>query len=163
MVIRSERKWKKPEMARLIRKGPAITIPAAAPAAAPPRPTDGHACALPAREQVPAHAVSLLNDWHVNCFMSRRLNLHGSADDMSILDPRFKYTPAISTDIASTWKKFGFKPTTEAERIARERKRAAMYGDDRRPQRFVQVIDSERTTRPHGFGLRICEGASRAH
>jgi hypothetical protein len=95
--------------------------------------------------------------------MSEVIEPSWSADDMSILDPRFKYTPAISTDIASTWKKFGFKPTTEAERIARERKRAAMYGGDRRPERFVQIMDSERTTRPHGFGLRICEGASRAH
>lgn len=46
---------------------------------------------------------------------------------MSILDPHFKYTPSIGTDVVSTWKKFGFKPTTDAERIAREKKRAALY------------------------------------
>jgi hypothetical protein len=46
---------------------------------------------------------------------------------MSILDPRFKYTSALSTNVMSTWKKFGFRPTTEAERIAREEQRAAAY------------------------------------
>jgi len=41
---------------------------------------------------------------------------------MRIYDPRFKYTPAMSTNIVSTWKKHGFKPTTEAERLARQRR-----------------------------------------
>ena len=41
---------------------------------------------------------------------------------MKILDPRFKYTPALNTNIVSTWKRFGFQPTTEAERLARQRK-----------------------------------------
>jgi len=27
----------------------------------------------------------------------------------SILDPEFKYTPAASTNVAETWKRFGFK------------------------------------------------------
>jgi hypothetical protein len=40
---------------------------------------------------------------------------------MSILDARFKYTPSLHTNIVSTWKRFGFKPTTEAERLARQR------------------------------------------
>ena len=40
---------------------------------------------------------------------------------MRILDPRFKYTPALHTNVVSTWKRFGFKPTTEAERLARQR------------------------------------------
>ena len=41
---------------------------------------------------------------------------------MRILDAKFKYTPSIGTNIVSTWKKFGFKPTTEAERLARQRR-----------------------------------------
>lgn len=41
---------------------------------------------------------------------------------MKITDPRFKYTPSLSTNITSTWKRFGFKPTTEAERLARQRR-----------------------------------------
>jgi hypothetical protein len=40
---------------------------------------------------------------------------------MRILDARFKYTPSLHTNIVSTWKRFGFKPTTEAERLARQR------------------------------------------
>ena len=40
---------------------------------------------------------------------------------MNLLDPRFKYTPSTSTNIVSTWKRHGFKPTTEAERRARQR------------------------------------------
>ena len=46
---------------------------------------------------------------------------------MSIFDPSFNYTPSISTDVASTWRKFGFKPTSEADRVARDEKRAALY------------------------------------
>ena len=38
---------------------------------------------------------------------------------MSLLDPRFKYIPAASTDVAGTWRRFGFKPVTDEERRAR--------------------------------------------
>lgn len=41
---------------------------------------------------------------------------------MRIFDNRFKYTPSMSTNIVSTWKRHGFKPTTEAERQARQRR-----------------------------------------
>lgn len=41
---------------------------------------------------------------------------------MRITDARFKYTPSTSTNIVSTWKRFGFKPTTESERLARQRR-----------------------------------------
>ena len=40
---------------------------------------------------------------------------------MRLLDSRFKYTPSVSTNIVSTWKRHGFKPTTESERLARQR------------------------------------------
>jgi hypothetical protein len=46
--------------------------------------------------------------------------------EMRIYDPRFKYTPSLSTNILSTWKRFGFKPTTDAERQARQRR---TYGE----------------------------------
>jgi hypothetical protein len=39
---------------------------------------------------------------------------------MRLLDPRFKYIPAARTDVAATWRRFGFRPTTDAERRARE-------------------------------------------
>ena len=41
---------------------------------------------------------------------------------MRLLDTRFKYTPSTSTNIVSTWKRHGYKPTTEAERQARQRR-----------------------------------------
>ena len=41
---------------------------------------------------------------------------------MRIYDPRSKYTPSLCTDVAATWKRFGFKPTTAAERRARQRR-----------------------------------------
>jgi hypothetical protein len=41
---------------------------------------------------------------------------------MRLLDAKFKYTPSTSTNITSTWRRFGFKPTTEAERSARQRR-----------------------------------------
>jgi hypothetical protein len=47
---------------------------------------------------------------------------------MRILDARFKYTPSMSTNIVSTWKRHGFKPTTEAERLARQRRAFAHEG-----------------------------------
>ena len=73
---------------------------------------------------------------------------------MSILDPRFKYTPSISTDVWSTWTKFGFKPTSDAERIARQNRRAEC-GTTRAPHRqHAQASD---------FPVRICERASGAH
>jgi hypothetical protein len=40
---------------------------------------------------------------------------------MRLLDPRFKYVPSGRTDILATWRRFGFRPTTEAERRARQR------------------------------------------
>jgi hypothetical protein len=47
--------------------------------------------------------------------------------EMRIYDPRFKYTPSLNTNILSTWKRFGFKPTTDAERQARQRR---THGED---------------------------------
>jgi hypothetical protein len=38
---------------------------------------------------------------------------------MNLLDPRFKYIPAAATDVAGTWRRFGFRPVTDEERRAR--------------------------------------------
>jgi hypothetical protein len=42
---------------------------------------------------------------------------------MRIYDARFKYTPAMRTNVVATWERFGFRPTTDAERQARQRRR----------------------------------------
>jgi len=39
---------------------------------------------------------------------------------MRLLDPRFKYIPAARTDVAATWRRFGYKPMTDAERRSRK-------------------------------------------
>jgi hypothetical protein len=39
---------------------------------------------------------------------------------VNLLDPRFKYVPAIKTDVLATFRRFGFKPTTDEERRARQ-------------------------------------------
>ena len=44
---------------------------------------------------------------------------------MRLLDQRFRYIPAAKTDVAATWRRFGFRPTTESERQARQRVGAA--------------------------------------
>jgi len=38
---------------------------------------------------------------------------------MRLLDPRFTYVPSMRTDVSATWRRFGFRPTTESERRAR--------------------------------------------
>jgi len=40
---------------------------------------------------------------------------------MRLLDQRFRYIPAANTDVSATWRRFGFRPTTESERRARQR------------------------------------------
>lgn len=44
---------------------------------------------------------------------------------MRILDPRFNYVPAAATDVAATWRRFGFNPRANEERRARLRRRVA--------------------------------------
>jgi len=38
---------------------------------------------------------------------------------MRLFDPSFKYVPSTCTDVTATWRRFGFRPTTESERRAR--------------------------------------------
>lgn len=37
---------------------------------------------------------------------------------MRLLDSRFKYSNSASTNVRSTWERFGFRPTTDEERQA---------------------------------------------
>jgi len=38
----------------------------------------------------------------------------------SILEQSFRYVPSVSTSVADTWRRFGWRPTTEDERKARQ-------------------------------------------
>jgi hypothetical protein len=42
---------------------------------------------------------------------------------MRLLDPRFKYTPSLATDIRATWKRFGFDARANEERRLQMSKR----------------------------------------
>lgn len=36
-----------------------------------------------------------------------------------ILDESFRYVPAVATSVAETWRRFGWRPTTDEERRTR--------------------------------------------
>jgi hypothetical protein len=60
---------------------------------------------------------------------------------MRLLDARFKYTPSTSTNIVSTWKRHGYKPTTDAERQARQRR---ALGETAKESSVVQLDGAKR-------------------
>ena len=67
---------------------------------------------------------------------------------MGIFDARFKYTPSTSTNIVSTWKRYGYKPTSEAERLARQRRmRAAESADTVRSASVTRLDSAKRKAR----------------
>ena len=47
---------------------------------------------------------------------------------MRLLDRNFKYIPSSETDVANTWRRFGFRPTTEKERRERGSERMPAAG-----------------------------------
>jgi hypothetical protein len=75
---------------------------------------------------------------------------------MSIFDSRFKYTPSTSTNIVSTWKRHGFKPTTERERLARQH-RAGGAPDTAQSASVTQLESAKLKVRG---GLRIARAKS---
>ena len=68
---------------------------------------------------------------------------------MRLLDPRFKYVPATSTDIRATWRRFGFDARRNAERRAREQQRLAQAA----PSSDVDT-DAMRTRPRHAAPIR---------
>lgn len=49
-----------------------------------------------------------------------------------LLDPAFKYTPAAAQSVMETWRKAGWKPTTQAERNARIRRQMTAAPQEQR-------------------------------
>jgi len=47
----------------------------------------------------------------------------------SILDPSFRYVPAFATSVAETWRRFGWRPTTDEERKSRRGQAATLVVD----------------------------------
>jgi hypothetical protein len=51
---------------------------------------------------------------------------------MRLLDPRFRYVPALATDVGATWRRFGFDSRRNVERRARLKQRIADATQDGR-------------------------------
>ena len=49
---------------------------------------------------------------------------------MSILDPSFHYVPSVATSLATTWRRFGWRPMSADERDRRMLEQT--HSDDRR-------------------------------
>jgi hypothetical protein len=47
----------------------------------------------------------------------------------SILDASFRYVPSVATSVASTWRRAGWRPTTDEERKARRHPTAELVVD----------------------------------
>jgi hypothetical protein len=47
----------------------------------------------------------------------------------SILDASFRYVPSVATSVASTWRRAGWRPTTDEERRARRQPTAELVVD----------------------------------
>ena len=67
----------------------------------------------------------------------------------SILDESFRYVPAVATSVAETWRRFGWRPTTEEERKRRRRPTVAL------------VVESVSAVTPISrAALKIAQGGS---
>jgi hypothetical protein len=47
----------------------------------------------------------------------------------SILDDSFRYVPAVATSVVETWRRFGWRPTTEEDRKRRRRPTVVLVVD----------------------------------
>ena len=47
----------------------------------------------------------------------------------SILDPSFRYVSAVATSVAETWRRFGWRPTTDEERKRRQGRAVTLVVD----------------------------------
>ena len=81
---------------------------------------------------------------------------------MRILDAGFKYTPAMNTNIVSTWKRHGYKPTTEAERLARQRREMALRAGSRDASVKASVTQFDAAKRKARGALKLADKKSAA-
>ena len=74
----------------------------------------------------------------------------------SILDDSFCYVPAIATSVAETWRRFGWRPTTEEERKRRRKRITAQtsqvivghFGHDDQPTMPLPLHSERREAQP---------------
>ena len=53
---------------------------------------------------------------------------------MSLLDPSFRYVPAVATDVTATWRRFGFDAQQNEERRRARLKRTDALGEGNEPK-----------------------------
>jgi hypothetical protein len=85
---------------------------------------DGTTCS--ARAIVKAQVCAAMRD-EVRCDIPPRSAMRPLP---SILDPSFRYVPSDVTSVEATWRRAGWRPTTEDERRARQRSSAKHMLDD---------------------------------
>jgi hypothetical protein len=68
----------------------------------------------------------------------------------SLLHPSFRYVPAVATSVAETWRRFGWRPTTDEERRRR------------RHARVTLVVEAIATARGIGYAPPRIPGGPRA-
>jgi hypothetical protein len=82
---------------------------------------------------------------------------------MRLLDPGFRYVPSAHTNVAATWKRFGYRPTTDAERRARQarnsllRASGAAADPSSRPERRRPLPAAPVEARPAHLRLAVSE------
>jgi hypothetical protein len=59
---------------------------------------------------------------------------------MSLLDPRFRYVPAVATDVTATWRRFGFDAQQNEERRARLKRDALREGNEPRTAAILALV-----------------------
>ncbi len=63
---------------------------------------------------------------------------------MGLLDAEFKYIPAAHTDITQTWRRFGYRPTTEACAAAIGTRALAPFAAGRRSNKVASRLHAGR-------------------
>ena len=65
----------------------------------------------------------------------------------SILDSSFRYVPAVATSVAETWRRFGWRPTTDEERKSRRKPAAALVVNEVGRARPIRLAGSRAQAR----------------
>ena len=74
---------------------------------------------------------------------------------MRLLDPRFNYTHSTATNVTATWERFGYRPTTDDEREAAQRRLHA----PQRPSADVTLMEpGKRKATPAALRLTVKKG-----
>ena len=71
----------------------------------------------------------------------------------SILDPSFRYVPAAATSVADTWRRFGWRPTTDEEQKSRGGSTVTLVVDEIGRARPIRLAASQ--ARPRALTVAV--------